>query len=254
MPRFWCRQSSPGFADCSPRTPGLGEAADALALAAFSKGSYRQVLSANWKYDWYLTRSVGQIGYQVAIFGRLLLGLWAARALDLSDLASHRKLLRKVLWIGAVVGLTGNAIFVGELGGGARGFTLPFLHRLIVESGYLGLTLAFAAGLALLHTVPGWTRRVETLAPLGRMALTAYLCQTVFGIWLFYGFPPGPHGMGRVGPGTLALICVTGYAIQVGLAQMWMRYFAFGPAEWLWRTLTYWQAQPIKRTRPAIAG
>ena len=158
-----------------------------------------------------------------------------------------------MLWIGALVGLTGNAVFAAGLFGGARGFALPFLRRLVVESGYLGLTLAFAAGLALLHTMPGWTRRVETLAPLGRMALSAYLCQTVFGIWLFYGFAPGPHLMGKVSPGSLALICVTGYAIQVWLAHVWMRRFAFGPAEWLWRTLTYWQAQPMKRSRPATA-
>ena len=237
-----------------PLPAGLGEAADALALTAFSKGSYAEVLSANWKYDWYLTLSVGQIGYQVAVFGRLLLGLFAARALDLSNLASHRTLLRKVLWIGALVGLIGNGVFAAELFEGARGFAVPFLRRLIVEGGYLGLTLAFAAGLALLHTKSGWTKKVETLAPLGRMALSAYLCQTVFGIWLFYGFTPGPHLMGKVGPGTLALICVTGYAIQVWLARIWMRRFAFGPAEWLWRTLTYWQAQPMKRPRPAAAG
>ena len=236
-----------GIRGLLPRTPGVGEAADALALAAFSKGSYAEVLSANWKYDWYLTLSVGQIGYQVAVFGRLLLGLTAARALVLSDLASHRTLLRRVLWIGALIGLTGNAVFAAELFCDARGFALPFLRRLVVESGFLGLTLAFAAGLALLHTMPGWTRRVETLAPLGRMALSAYLCQTVFGIWLFYGFPPGPHLMGKVGPGALALICVTGYAIQVWLAHVWMRRFAFGPAEWLWRSLTYWQAQPMRR-------
>jgi len=242
-----------GIQGLLPRTPGLGEAADALALTAFSKGSYAEVLSANWKYDWYLTLSVGQIGYQVAVFGRLLLGLYAARALDLSNLASHRTRLRKVAWTGALLGLAGNAVFVGELLNGARGFAFPFLQELVAQSGFLALTLAFAAGLVLLHTVPRWTRRVETLAPLGRMALSAYLCQTVFGIWLFYGFPPGPHLMGRVGPGSLALICVTGYAIQVWLARVWMRRFTFGPAEWLWRTLTYWQAQPMKRTRPATA-
>ena len=38
------------------------------------------------------------------------------------------------------------------------------------------------------------------------------------------------------------------------LAHVWMRRFAFGPAEWLWRTLTYWQAQPMKRIRQATAG
>src|SRR5262245_1816148 len=49
---------------------------DAMALAAFSSGTFRQFLAANWRYDWYLTLDIGQIGYQVAVFGRLLLGLY----------------------------------------------------------------------------------------------------------------------------------------------------------------------------------
>jgi uncharacterized protein len=78
------------------------------------------------------------------------------------------------------------------------------------------------------------------------MALTAYLLQTLFGIWLFYGFAPGPHLMGKTGPAWIALVWVVGYAVQVGLAQAWMRRFRFGPAEWLWRTLTYGQCRPFR--------
>ncbi|HYW69530.1 MAG TPA: hypothetical protein VE961_00760, partial [Pyrinomonadaceae bacterium] len=56
-----------------------GAAYDAMTLFAFANGSYRDVLALNWKYDWYLTLSISQIGYQVAILGRLLLGLYVAR-------------------------------------------------------------------------------------------------------------------------------------------------------------------------------
>ena len=59
--------------------------------------------------------------------------------------------------------------------------------------------------------------------------------------------------MGNVGPGSLAHF-VTGYAIQVWLAHVWMRCLAFGRAEWPWRFLTYWQAQLMKQTRPATAA
>ena len=93
---------------------------DATALAAFSAGSYREVLAANWRYDWYLTNSISQIGYQVAIFGRLLLGLYVARSLDLANLAADRTLLRRVLVVGAAAGLVGNTIFAGDLLSGTR--------------------------------------------------------------------------------------------------------------------------------------
>ena len=60
--------------------------------------------------------------------------------------------------------------------------------------------MAYAAGLALLFMNSRSNRAVGALAPLGQMAVTANLLQTVFGIWLFYGFAPGPHLMGKVGP------------------------------------------------------
>jgi uncharacterized protein len=174
--------------------------------------------------------------------------LYAARALDLANLDGHRSALKKLLFAGAIVGVMGNTVFTGHFLEGARGFVLPFVRRLSVESGFLGFTLAFAAGLALLFMNPRSNRAVGALAPLGQMALTAYLLQTLFGIWLFYGFAPGPHLMGKIGPAWIALVWVVGYAVQVGLAQAWMRRFRFGPAEWLWRTLTYGQVQRLKAT------
>lgn len=147
---------------------------DAIALQTFTSGSYADFLRANWRYDWYLTNSVGQIAYQVAIFGRLLLGLYAVRALVLADLRSHYTLFRTLLIAGAVVGIGGNILIAGHyLDSTTRGgFLLPFGRRLIAELGYLGLTLAYASGLALLVQRPRWVRPLRLLAPVGRMALT----------------------------------------------------------------------------------
>jgi len=232
-----------------PAAPGPD--LDAMALAAFSHGGYREVLAANWRYDWHLTLSIGQIDYQVAIFGRLLLGLWIARTLELGDLDRHRPLLRRVLLAGGLAGLTGSTVFAGNLLAGRRGPLLAFARRLLVEGGQLGLTLAYAAALALAY-LGARRAAVRWLAPLGRMALTWYLLQTVFGIWLFYAFPHGPGLMGRVGPAALAALCLAGYPVQVLLARAWLARFRFGPAEWLWRSLTYGKAQPFRAPRGAF--
>jgi uncharacterized protein len=223
-----------------------GPAYDALALAAFSTGAFSEVLAANWKYDWFYSLTISPWGYQLAVFGRLLLGLYAARAFNLASLEKHRGALRKVLLAGTIVGAIGNSVLAGHFLSEAEGFFLPFLRRLILESGYLGFTLAYASGLALLFMKARWRRLIEWLAPVGRMALTWYLLQTVFGIWFFYGFvPAGPKVIGRIGPAWLVVIWLVGFSIQVALARAWMRRFRFGPAEWLWRTLTYWQPQPL---------
>lgn len=232
---------------CFP--PGAaGAEFDAMALATFSTGTYREMLAANWSYDWYLTHSIGQIAYQVAVFGRLLLGLYLARTLALGDLERHRTLFKRVLLVGATLGLAGNYVFATEwLIDGAR--TVPWLafaRRLLVESGFLGFTLAYAAAMALAFQRPRLQRALTTLAPLGQMALTWYLLQTAAGLAVFYGFAGGL--MGRVTPSVLAVGCIVGYLVQVVLARAWMSRFRFGPAEWLWRSLTYGAPQPLRRS------
>ncbi len=222
---------------------------DAAALHAFATGSYAEVLRVNWLYDWYLTLEASQPAYQIAVFGRLLLGLYVARAFALGDLGAQRPLLWRILLVAGAVGLAGNAVFAGDLIA-AGGFATAFVHRLATESGFLGMTLAYAAGLALLFLQPRARRLVELLSPLGRMALTWYLLQTLFGIWLCYGFAPGPHLMARIGPAAIALLAVAGYLVQVALAHVWMRHFHFGAMEWIWRSLTYGRAPRLRVGEP----
>ncbi|MGH9958373.1 MAG: DUF418 domain-containing protein, partial [Pyrinomonadaceae bacterium] len=122
---------------------------------------------------------------------------------------------------------------------------LSFIRRFLVESGQFGLSLLYAAALALAFLTARWRPAIRLLAPMGRMALTWYLLQTVFGIWLFYGFARGPSLMGKVGPSSLAALALVGFLVQVVCARLWLSRFRFGPAEWLWRTLTYWKIQPL---------
>ncbi len=219
---------------------------DAMALAAFSSGTYREFLAANWRYDWYLTNAISQIAYQVAIFGRLLLGLYVGRTLDLGNLDAHRLLLRRVLLVGGMTGLVGSTIYAGNfLSTGTDNAWLAILRRLLVEGGHLALTLAYASALALAFPVARWRRVIRVLAPIGQMALTWYLFQTAFGIWLFYGFAHGPALMGKMGAASLVALCLVGFAAQVGLARVWKSRFRFGPAEWVWRSLTYGRVQPF---------
>ncbi|MFN8547358.1 MAG: DUF418 domain-containing protein [Candidatus Eisenbacteria bacterium] len=223
---------------------------DAMALAAFSHGSFREVLEVNWRYDWYLTLDISQIAYQVAVFGRILLGLCAARSLDLANLESQRSLLRRILVAGGAVGLIGSTIFAAHLlASDPPRAPLVMLRRLLVEGGQLGLSLAYASLLGLGYLAPRSRRLVRALAPIGQMALTWYLLQTAFGIFLFYGFAHGPALLGQVGPAALATLCLVGFAVQLLLAHAWMRRFRYGPAEWCWRSLTYWKVQPLARPR-----
>jgi uncharacterized protein len=152
------------------------------------------------------------------------------------------------------VGVVGSSIVAGRLLTGATPNPWrALIRRLLVEGGHLGLTLAYASGLALIFLLARGRPVVRLLGPMGQMALTWYLLQTLFGIWMFYGFAHGPALMAKVGPAGLATIAVAGYVVQVVLARAWMTRFRFGPAEWCWRSLTYGTVQPFRLAR-SMAG
>ncbi|MBC7892376.1 MAG: DUF418 domain-containing protein, partial [Sphingobacteriaceae bacterium] len=35
-------------------------------------------------------------------------------------------------------------------------------------------------------------------------------------------------------------------------SPLWLQYFRFGPLEWVWRSLTYWKRQPMKRREELV--
>jgi uncharacterized protein len=79
------------------------------------------------------------------------------------------------------------------------------------------------------------------------MALSNYLFDSLVCTTLFYGYGVGLFGhVNRTG---LAAIVLTIWALQLLISPIWLKYFRYGPAEWLWRSLTYWRIEPL-RQRP----
>ena len=84
-----------------------------------------------------------------------------------------------------------------------------------------------------------------SIASAGQMSLTGYLSQTVVFTTVFYGY-----GLGVAfvwGPVQVVVFAVVVYALQVVLCHWWLQRFRRGPLEWLWRCLTYWRWEPIRR-------
>jgi uncharacterized protein len=105
------------------------------------------------------------------------------------------------------------------------------------------LALAYGAGLTLLFQRARGLMR--TLAPVGRMALTNYILQSVVGVLVFYGI-----GLGffRRTPLTIAVAgALVLFAVQVCISRAWLSRAQFGPAEWLWRMFTYRRRFALRR-------
>ena len=116
--------------------------------------------------------------------------------------------------------------------------------RLFLGLGNGLLGLFYASVIVLLAQTPRWARRLDLFAAAGRLALTNYLLQTVIVTTLVYGYGSGLYG--RVGTLLSVPIALAVFGVQVVWSNWWVRRFRFGPAEWLWRTLTYGQPQPLR--------
>ena len=178
------------------------------------------------------------------VLAMFVLGLAAGRGHLTPETADHRALLRRVLAWGLAIGLP---VAVLSAAGASLLPTLSALMCVWVNGTVAGplLAMAYGSGIALLWQRAGWQRVLRPLAAMGRMALTNYLLQSVVATLLFYGY-----GLGlarRVSPSLAIVIVLAILAGQLLVSGWWLRRYRFGPAEWLWRTLTYGARQPLRR-------
>jgi uncharacterized protein len=124
---------------------------------------------------------------------------------------------------------------------GSRWLVLYDSTRLAVALGHIAAVMLICKA-GVLHWL---TRR---LAAVGRMALTNYIMHTLICIPLFCGFGLGLFG--RLQRHELYYVVIAIWAFQLIASPVWLRYFQFGPLEWVWRSLTYHHRQPML-IRPA---
>lgn len=180
------------------------------------------------------------------ILAMFLLGFYAYRRGYFKDLSSHERLIRRVLVYGLVLGLAGNVAFAAFAG--AEAVIPPSPAGIVGVVSYAfgvpALALFYAAVIATLWQQAAWRRWLAVLAPVGRMALTNYLLQTVLCLLIFYGYGFGQFG--RVGATTATLIALAIFLFQIVMSALWLRYFSHGPLEWIWRRLTYGQRLDLR--------
>jgi uncharacterized protein len=121
---------------------------------------------------------------------------------------------------------------------------LSLLGSALSTFGTVPLAFGYIAAVTLLLQQAAWRRRLAHFAPVGRMALTNYLAQTVICLLLFYGYGAGL--IGRVGATASLGIALLIFSMQLAWSPWWLARFHFGPAEWLWRSLTYGVLQPMR--------
>jgi uncharacterized protein len=191
-------------------------------------------------------QTYGLYRYFFDIFGMMLIGMGLFR-LGVLTLERRTGLYLAMVLGGYAVGLLTNAWETRHIidgGFSARAFTevktTYDLGRLGMTVGHLGLLLLFARS--------GVMRRLRrAVAAVGRMAITHYLMQSAICLVLFILM--GKYG--QLERHQLYYVVFAIWAFQLVFSSLWLKFFKFGPVEWLWRSLTYLKWQPMLRPRAA---
>lgn len=127
------------------------------------------------------------------------------------------------------------------------GYTIPAYFSLLrstSDPGRLAVALGYV-GLVMLACKAGLTSFTRPLAAVGRMALSNYLLTSILCTLFFNGYGAGYFA--KLERHQLYFVVLAMWAINLIISPIWLRHFLYGPAEWTWRSLTYWRRQPMRR-------
>jgi uncharacterized protein len=184
----------------------------------------------------------------------MLLGIFLWRTGVLRNAERNRRLFFKLFLATLLIGLPVSVYTAHTLhnsiltvfGLGSHPTQLQrtlFLPLMAVSS--LGMSLAYMAAFSLLCGRKLWKYLEYAFAPVGRMALTNYALQDLLPALVFGEYTPGIHWTSfAVWPRIFLFLGL--FILQVLFSRAWLRRFRFGPFEWLWRSLTYWNLQPMR--------
>ena len=201
---------------------------------AYTGGSYAdQVRQRLREYSSIFRYALLTSGPQV--FSMMLLGAAFANAGWVGDRDNLRRRARRAALFGLAVGAPLNLFYAASFEVGPQGAewwsfylreTVRFVGAPIMAVGWMGLVASLFVR---------FPRRFGRLSDVGRMALTNYLAQSVIMTGVFYGF--GLYGKASAG---LAVALMAGvWTLELLWSRPWLSRFSYGPAEWLWRRLSY---------------
>lgn len=113
-----------------------------------------------------------------------------------------------------------------------------YIASILIAFGHIALIMLIVKADAMQRLMPRF-------AAVGRMAFTNYLMHSIILTTVFYGYGFGLFGqLPRV---WLMAVVAAVLALQLWYSPLWLKHFHFGPAEWAWRSLSYWRLQPLRK-------
>ena len=179
-------------------------------------------------------------------FALFLLGVMAWRCGLLRHPEHHRRLLVGMAAVGVVLGFGMNLLDPSS----AWHSWAPVIS-VLTTLGPVVLAIGYGAAITVLYMFTRAGRVLGVLGPLGRMAFSNYLAQSLIFGWIFFGYGLGRFG--QMSPSHAMGLGVIVYVFQIMLSHGWLKRYRFGPMEWLWRTFMYGVRQPWRISTDGMA-
>ncbi len=219
---------------------GVQDQVERLKTSSFSE------LASHRLDDWVETL-LGAGVTSVWFVGIFLAGAWIVTSGRLSNWRNERAFLISVLKISVPVAVASKGLFALLIVAGETGVAETVTPLLSVTLGGPALGATYLSTVLLLLQNDGLAARaLSHLAPVGRMALTNYLTQSIVAVTLFYGFGFGWYN--GVGVATSFALTVCIFGCQMIISRLWLDRFRFGPFELVWRSLTYGRVPAFRVT------
>ncbi|MGH8051791.1 MAG: DUF418 domain-containing protein [Arenimonas sp.] len=214
------------------------------AASVYSSGTYAETVKQRWQ-DFMHALSYEPFVF-IAALGVFLMGGAIMRSGRLLDLQTNRAFFFKamIFCLSLAVVLIGIAsLFHGN------GVMAPkgMIEQALMMLGNLPLSVFYLSTIAFAMSYVSAKKILGLLAPAGKMALTNYLMQSLIASTVFFGY--GLGFWAKWSRAELALFVIFVFSMQVIFSHVWLRYFRYGPMEWLWRALTYWTLPPMRVSR-----
>jgi uncharacterized protein len=179
--------------------------------------------------------------YDVA--GMMLIGM-ALMKLGVFSAERSRRFYRLLAICGYGIGVPINTIVgIFAIGNEFDASDFSVWGQIPYHPGRLAVALGHIGVVMLVYKSGYLTWLTRRLATVGQMALSNYFMQTLVCCFLFNGYGLGWYG--HLQRYQLLGVVFAVWAVQLALSPVWLRFFRFGPMEWLWRSLTYWKRQPM---------
>ena len=215
-------------------------------------GSFVEMIKDNWRALYSKFFFQVQSGRIYITLGFFMLGMYAGRKRWFEKLEEIKPFAKRLckrsgfITLGIMVVAVGLFVINQALKmGWETNPVMIFIYSFLIDIANAAMTIFYITGLTLLMFRVRWQKWLLPLSFVGKMALTSYVSQTLFGLLLFYHF-----GLGlflKTSPAINILIGIAVYLIQVLFARWWLSRYNYGPVEWLWRSLTFMRWQPMKK-------